>query len=506
MKWLRLLGLLLLSFSPALAAPGGLHVGSKPFTESYVLGEILRQVALTAHEGEPTHTKGLGHTGIVVAALENASIDIYAEYTGTINEEVLKNKGPVDLSSMSRQLARMGLGIGVPLGFNDTYALAMRESDAVHLGIRTISDLVKHPDLKLGLDHEFLKRVDGWPGLKKAYSLPFADPQGLDHGLVYDAMARGQIDVTDIYSTDAKIPRYHLRVLEDDRKFFPAYDAVLFYRLDMPRRLPHTWAVLQSLNGRISAAEMIRMNTAVEVDHLTWDKAAAQFLAHGFKANRPAVRHVQRSRFLSLLTGPDFWTLTIQHLKLVFVSLFLGIVTGVPLGIIAARVRAVAQAILSIVGIIQTIPSLALLMFLILAMGRVGPVPAIIALFLYSLLPIVRNTYTGLTDIPSSLRESASALGLPSGSRLRLVELPLASRSILAGIKTSAVINVGTATIAAFIGAGGYGERILSGYGLADNDTMLSGAVPAAVLALLVQGLFDLLDRWLIPAGLRLKR
>lgn len=505
MKWLPSLLLLLLPISPVLAAPG-LHVGSKPFTESYILGEILRQVALTGHEGTPTHTEGLGHTGIVVAALRNSKIDVYAEYTGTINEEVLKDKGPVDLSSMSRQLARMGLGIGVPLGFNDTYALAMRESDATHLGIRTISDLVKHPELKLGLDHEFLKRVDGWPGLKKAYGLPYADPQGLDHGLVYDAMARGQIDVTDIYSTDAKIPRYHLRVLEDDRKFFPSYDAVLFYRLDMPRRLPRTWAVLQSLNGRISADEMIRMNAAVEVDHLTYEQAAAQFLSHGFKATRPVAARVQRSRFLSLLVGPDFWRLTGQHLRLVFVSLLLGILTGVPLGIIAARNPITAQPILSIVGIIQTIPSLALLMFLILAMGTVGAVPAIIALFLYSLLPIVRNTYTGLTDIPPSLRESASALGLPSGSRLRLVEMPLASRSILAGIKTSAVINVGTATIAAFIGAGGYGERILSGYGLNDSDTILSGAVPAAVLALLVQGLFDVMDRWLIPAGLRLKR
>jgi osmoprotectant transport system permease protein len=129
---------------------------------------------------------------------------------------------------------------------------------------------------------------------------------------------------------------------------------------------------------------------------------------------------------------------------------------------------------------------------------------AIAALFLYGLLPIVRNTATGLQDIPRSLRESAIALGLEPGARLRKIFLPIASRSILGGIKTSAVINVGTATLAALIGAGGLGEPILSGLNLNDHVTILQGAIPAAVLALLVQGLFDLLDRVLIPKGLRL--
>jgi osmoprotectant transport system permease protein len=176
---------------------------------------------------------------------------------------------------------------------------------------------------------------------------------------------------------------------------------------------------------------------------------------------------------------------------------------GVPLGVWAARSRAAAQPILALVGAIQTVPALALLAFLIPLLGMIGTVPALAALFLYSLLPIVRNTYGGLTDIAPHLRESAIALGLPPGARLRRIELPLASRAILAGIKTAAIINVGTATIAAFIGAGGYGERIVTGLALNDHAMLLAGAIPAALLALLVHGAFELLDRWLIPAGLR---
>jgi osmoprotectant transport system permease protein len=176
-----------------------------------------------------------------------------------------------------------------------------------------------------------------------------------------------------------------------------------------------------------------------------------------------------------------------------------------PLGIAASRGGTLGHGILAIVGMIQTIPSLALLALLV-------PVPflgisartAIVALFLYGLLPIVRNTATGLQDIPPALRDSAVALGLEPGARLRKIYLPLASRTILAGIKTSAVINIGTATLAALIGAGGLGEPILSGLNLNDNATILEGAIPAALLALLVQGSFDLLDRFLIPRGLRL--
>ncbi|MCA9245391.1 MAG: ABC transporter permease, partial [Phycisphaerales bacterium] len=161
----------------------------------------------------------------------------------------------------------------------------------------------------------------------------------------------------------------------------------------------------------------------------------------------------------------------------------LAILVAVPLGIAAAKWQRGGQAILGTVGVIQTVPSLVLFVILIPFLG-IGPWPAIFALFLYSLLPIVRNTYAGLHDIPGSLQESAQALGLPATARLRLVELPLAARSILAGVKTAAVINVGTATLGGLISAGGYGDPIFTGIRLDRHDLLLEGAIPAAMLAL----------------------
>jgi osmoprotectant transport system permease protein len=212
---------------------------------------------------------------------------------------------------------------------------------------------------------------------------------------------------------------------------------------------------------------------------------------------------VPQDRFLAMLLAPDLARLTGQHLLLVGISLGFAILIGIPLGIWADRAPTVGRVILALVAVVQTIPSLALLAFLIPVMSSIGTGPALVALFLYSLLPIVRNTVSGLQDIPFALRESALAMGLSRGTRLRIIELPLAARSILAGIKTSAVVNVGTATIAAFLGAGGLGERIASGLALNDNALLLAGAIPAACLALLVQAGFDLSERYALSPGLR---
>ena len=382
--------------------------------------------------------------------------------------------------------------MGVPLGFNNSYALAMREDEAERLGVRTLSDLARRPELKLGLSQEFIGRSDGWPGLKGAYGMA-QSPSGLDHGLAYDAIAAGKIDVMDIYSTDAKIERYRLRVLQDDRGYFPHYDAVLLYRLYLPQRHPQAWRSLQSLQGRIDAQLMIRMNAAAELEKKSFADAARLFTAASGGATR------ERS-FLSVLFGDDFWRLTREHLLLVFASLAAGIVVAVPLGVFAARIEAAAQPVLAAVGVIQTIPALALLAFLIPLLGSIGTAPALTALFLYALLPIVRNTHAGMMGVGRGMRQAAMALGLGPRDQLLLIELPLAAPSILAGIKTSAVITVGTATIAAFIGAGGYGERIAQGLALNDNATLLAGAMPAAALALIIQGMFELLERLVFPA------
>ncbi len=468
-----------------------LTVGSKRFTESYILGEILAQTA----KGQ--HRPGLGNTGILFAALKAGSIDLYPEYTGTIAKEILKLDGNPGVEVLNRALGQQGLGLAVRLGFNNSYALAMRDERAQALGIRTLSDLAGHPDLKFGLSQEFIGRADGWPGLKAAYRLPHATPSGLDHGLAYEAIAAGKIEVMDIYSTDAKIERFNLRVLEDDGKFFPRYEAMLLYRLDAPRRFPNEFELLKKLEGRIDERQMIRMNAAAELQGRSFAEAAA-LLDAGDAPQRAA-----RRTFLGTLFGPDFWRLTGEHLLLVCVSLAASIAIGVPLGVAAAKFPRVSQLILGVVGVIQTIPSLALFAFLIALVGTIGTVPALIALFLYALLPIVRNTHSGLIGISKGMRQAALALGLTPRERLRRIEVPLALPSILAGIKTSAVINVGTATIAAFIGAGGYGERIASGLALNDNITLLAGAIPAAALALIVQGAFELGERrfgWMAQA------
>jgi len=479
-----LLGLLLAAASAAMGDEV-LRVGSKRFTESYILGEIIAQSV----PGRAEHRPGLGNTGIVYAALKAGSIDLYPEYTGTIAREILRLDGAFTLEELNRRLAADGLGAAVHLGFNNSYALAMREAEAERLAVRTLSDLARHPELHLGLSQEFIGRADGWPAVKAAYAMPHS-PAGLDHGLAYEALAAGKIDVMDIYSTDAKIERYGLRLLDDDRRVFPRYDAVLLYRLDLPLRLPQAWKALQKLEGAIDEQQMIRLNAAAELEHLSFADAAREFVSGKAASAVPA-----RS-FLAVLFGEDFWRLTREHLLLVFVSLGAGIAVAIPLGVLAARIEAAAQPILAIVGVIQTIPSLALLAFLIPLLGSIGTAPALIALFLYALLPIVRNTHAGMQGVGRGMRQAALALGLKPMDQLLLIELPLAAPAILAGIKTSAVIGVGTATIAAFIGAGGYGQRIAQGLALNDNMTLLAGAIPAAALALIIQGLFELIEHY----------
>lgn len=458
-----------------------LRIGSKRFTESYILGEILLAAAERAGV-RAEHRRGLGNTAIVFGALKAGAIDVYPDYTGTVAREILKLEGNPPLEELNLRLAREGIGAGVPLGFNNGYALALREDDARRLGVRTLTELARHPALRFGLSHEFLGRADGWPGLKAAYGLRAA-PTGLDHGLAYEAIGAGRIDVMDIYTTDAKIARYRLKALADDRGFFPRYDAVLVYRLDAPQRFPRAWAEFAKLERRIDEAAMIRMNAAAELEGRSFREAAALLDATGAA---PA----SRRGFLGALLAADLARLSAEHLLLVFASLAASIAAGVPLGVAAAKVPALAPPILGAVGVIQTIPSLALLAFLIAAMGTIGTWPALAALFLYALLPIVRNTHAGLEAVGAGMRQAAMALGLSATDRLARIELPLAAPAILAGIKTSAVINVGTATIAAFVGAGGYGERIVQGLALNDHALLLAGAVPAAALALALEWTF----------------
>jgi glycine betaine/choline ABC-type transport system substrate-binding protein/ABC-type proline/glycine betaine transport system permease subunit len=469
-----------------------LKVGSKKFTENVILGEIITRLALNDNLNV-SYVRDLGGTRILWNALLNKEIDIYPEYTGTIMEEIFADEN-IERSNLESRLNALNIGITKPLGFNNTYAIGMQRELADSLGIKNISDLRRFPNLKFGFTNEFIDRNDGWPGLKNKYQLPQKDVNGLDHDLAYRGLESGSVDVIDFYSTDAEIEYYNLKVLIDDLKYFTEYKCVIIYRKELETLYPDFITSITRLEGSISESQMVKMNLDVKINGESEERTASKFIESRFSINS----NFEDNNFVDRL-----YYNTKEHLFLVLISLTGAIIISIPLGIIAYKKKKLGKVILGFTGVIQTIPSLAILVFMIPLLG-IGSWPAISALFLYSLLPIVRNTFLGLEDIATSIKESAIVLGLSPLAILKKIELPLASRSILAGIKTSAVINVGTATLGALIGAGGYGQPILTGIRLDKVSLILEGAIPAAILALLVQWLFDLSEKLIVPRGLRI--
>ncbi len=477
-------------------------IGSKKFTESVILGEMLR---LAAEESklDVLHYREFGGTRIVFDALAAGEIDVYPEYTGTIMAEILAGQNITDEATARDRLRQRGIGISKPLGFSNTYALALTRKRAAELGVSRISDLKRLPDLRLALTHEFLDRADGWPALKRRYDLQQHDVVGVDHDVAYRQLLAGEIDVIDVYSTDAMIRRGDLVVLDDDLSFFPRYDAVWLYRLDAASRLPALVAAMGRVEGALSESTMQSLNDEVEAGRATETQAAAEFLQRHGGLHVDAQSESRAQLIVRHL---------LEHLDLVRRSLLPAIVVGVGLGILCQRRRRIGRVVLAAVGLLQTIPSLALLVLLLPVVAALGyrtigegSVTAVTALFCYCLLPIVRNTYTGLDGIPRGTIESATVLGLGPVPRLVEIELPIALPTILAGIRTSAVQNVGFATFGAIIGAGGLGQPILRGIRLNDLSLILAGAIPAALLALVLQWSIDLIEWLITPRGLSRK-
>jgi osmoprotectant transport system permease protein len=471
-------------------------IGAKKFTESVILAEIGAGLAHAG--GAEAWRDDLGGGPAIWLALTQGDIDAYPEYTGTITRQILKSQ-PADLGEA---LAKYGVRISRSLGFKNNYALGMRKDVAAALGITRISDLRRHPNLRLGFVHEFLDRQDGWPGIKGRYELPQTNVQGMNHTLAYRALVEKAIDVTDLYTTDAEIIQYDLLALADDLEFFPSYEAVWLYRADLERRQPKVVESLRRLEGRISESAMQQMNFRAQGDM----KEDERRIASDFLAKNLGIVGSAETRSDEGSLATRLLETTYEHLRLVVPSLIAAVLVAVPLGVLAFRRPRLGKFVLGAAGVVQTIPSLALLLFMIPVMmwlvGKgTGAPPAIAALFLYSLLPIVRNTHAGLVSIPASLRESAAALGLPPWPTLWRIELPLAAPTILAGVRTAAVINVGTATLGGFIGAGGYGRPILRGIDKFDVPLMLEGAIPAALMALAIEALFGLIERAVARRG-----
>ncbi len=467
------------------AAGETIVVGSKRFTESYVLAEIFAQTLERAGY-DVERQFGFGGTLITFEALAAGEIDVYPEYSGTLTRTVLR----VADDELDAALATRGLQALAPLGFDNTYALAVTGELAASRALRSISDLAEHGDLALAFSHEFLNREDGWPGLRTAYGLDLA-PSGIDHGLAYRALVDGRIDVTDAYATDGDISRYGLTILKDDLEYFPAYLAVPLVRATLPE---NARARLDALGGRIDDATMRALNARVMVDGATFETVAREFLG------------AERDGEVSSGTGDDRWSRlwrnTQRHLKLTLIALFGATLAGIGTALAVYRSDGLSRTVLYVTGLMQTIPSIALLALMIPLFG-VGQLPAIVALFLYSLLPVVRSTLTAMQTIAPIFRQVADAMGLTNREQLRHVLLPLAMPNLLTGIKTAAIISIGTATLAAFIGAGGLGEPIVTGLALNDVGLILEGAIPAALLAVLTELGFEWLEAALVPAHMR---
>lgn len=499
----------------SVAAPSArpVVVASKPFGESYVLAEMFAQ--LLEARGHPVDRRpGLGATEVAFRALTQGAIDVYPEYTGTALVAVLQQPASSDaravFSTVSRLMAeRYGVHWLPPLGFENTYALAVRRELADRLRLRTLSDLAARAgELRGGFSPDFIGRADGLPGLSRAYGFQLRETRALLQSVKYQALEAGEVDLIDAYSTDGFIARHQLVVLEDDRRFFPSYEAAALVGARLWAESPGAVLALTELSGRLDGEAMRQANKRVEVDGEPIPEVARAELrrlglvspgdatgaaASGARSGLAAYLWARRGELLQLAA---------RHLVLVGLSLLASALVAVPLGLWLVRARRAAEPVIRAIGVLQTIPGIALLAFMIPLLG-IGIWPALVALFLYSLLPIVRNTYAGARDADPEAVASAVALGMTSRQALLHVRLPLAAPVIMAGVRTAAVIGVGTATLAAFIGAGGLGEPIVTGLALADVRMVLSGAIPAAALALLVDGLLAVAERRVTPRGLR---
>jgi glycine betaine/choline ABC-type transport system substrate-binding protein len=279
---LAALGALALA-SPARTGRTAVVVGSKNFTEQVVLGELL--AALLEGRGFAVDRRlNLGGTQICHEAARAGQIDVYVEYTGTALTDILHRPVQRDRGEVLREVraayAPLGLRVAEPLGFNNTFALVMRPETARRLGIARLSDLAPHAaTLRVGLFGEFLERADGLPGLMKAYGFRLAvPPTEMDLGLLYSALMADRVEVVVGSATDGLIARYDLRVLEDDRSYFPPYDAVAVANAASLAAHPGLEPALAALAGRVDEAAMRRMNLAVDADHRAPSAVAREFL------------------------------------------------------------------------------------------------------------------------------------------------------------------------------------------------------------------------------------
>ena len=497
-------------------------VGSKDFTEGYILGEIV-SLLLEEVLDQPVQRKlGLGGTQVAFSALNKGDIHVYPEYTGTGYTATLGMEGETRSSEVYQIVLRLfkdrwEIQWSKPIGFNNTYSLAVRKDDSFFEGVQSLSDL-SSLDLagkKYAAGHEFMERQDGHSQLMKMYNINLAseDIVSLDAGLMYAALRDRVVDIIVSYSTDGRIRAYELRLLKDDQSFFPPYDAALIAKEKDLKNFPSLQKVFELMDGLVNESEMIYMND--QVDRLKREPAD---VARSFLEKKGFLKSPLKGPEVNSMKGGGGWSdlyLTfihkksyifsriIEHIYLSFGALALSFLVSLPLGILLTRYQGVGNLVFPIINTIQTIPSLALLGFFIPFLG-IGFVPAVLTLFLYSLLPLIRNTYAGVLGVHKSYIDASRGIGLTDLQTLLRIEIPIALPVILAGLRTSAVIVIGTTTLVALIGAGGLGDPIFRGISTLNSNLILMGAIPVAILAVLVDKSIGLLEKIFISRGLRL--
>lgn len=472
----------LLAVSPSLSQSKSVTVGSKKFTENYIVAEIFSQL-LEEQGYQVTRKFGMGGTMVAYSALKNHEIDIYPEYTGTLAIAVLK-LGNSQFENLNQHLQSEGLKMLRPLGFDNSYCAIMRKQQAQELNIESISDLKNYPKLVAAFSFEFQEREDGWPALKQVYQLK--NPvKGLEVPLTYQALKNKRVDVAEAYSTEPLIEKYQFKVLKDDKNFFPKYSAVALVHSDIDSDIK---SHLDRLSGLLDNQTITRLNAqAIEGTPIAE-------VASGFLHSKNLIRSSSIKKVARGIQWMRLWQQTQTHIYLTCLAVFLATLIAVPLATFIVPYKRASKFILGLTGILQTIPSIALLTFMIPFFG-IGFTPAIVGLFIYSLLPILQNTYIAMSTVDPRIVTAARGIGLYPIEVLLSVKLPLAFPTILAGIRTATILNIGTATLAAFIGAGGLGEPIVTGLALNDNSMVLQGAIPAALLAILMDGLFSLINK-----------
>lgn len=485
--------------APAYSKQDKIRIGSRDFPESVLVAEILSTSIEKFTDYKVDRKFHLGGVKVCLAAMQSNNLDIYPDYTGSLIHNVLgehdRNQYLVNYIKMALN-EKYDFSITESLGFENSFVLAVRKSFAKKYNLETLSDLASllssnkelAQNIRVAFKHSFLKRPDGYKMLQDIYAFDFQKLMALEYNIAYQNLKENRIDVIDAFSTDSRLKDPELTALKDDRNALIPYSSVYVYRNKLKQNFPEIMKIQKLLDESLTNEKMLELNSRIEAGE-PYKQVAESFIAE--LEHEPGFLDLSDDASLSFWQKrlkqdlPLLAKAFLQHLRLAAVASLLASFIGIFIGIFISYRKKLAKLVLGFISVTQTIPSLALLALLIPFVG-LGFYPAVIALFIYALLPVIQNTYTGITTIPYKYIELANAIALKESQILFRVKLPMALSFILAGVRTSIVICIGTATLATFVGAGGLGDLIKAGIDLNSNYMIALGAVPAALLALSV--------------------